>query len=961
MSDSITQIDKILANFMLELETGKETDLETLYERHPKHEYELRQYFEMRRGLFDLFSPDSLSLADMPEAKKVTESEDAHDFYRKHVQIEGYELIEEIGRGGMGVVFEAIQTSLNRSVAIKVLREGVLASNHSRRRFEEEAKLIAKFQHDHIVSVIEFGQIEDHPYLVMPLVQGKALNQVIHSGPLTQTTACNVMLQVTAAIAAAHHADVIHRDIKPANILTDDNFQECKVVDFGLAVDDQSANRMTKTGDVLGTPGFLAPEIIKGTNKGDVLTDVYSLGATLYALLTGVPPFRAATPAGSIILAMESDPVSPRKINPNLAVDIESICLKCMNPVRERRYQSVEKLNDDLLRFKDGKTVIARPVGRLEAVSRWSARNRWLATAMTASVALLVGLLGLGAFSWFQITKSNKDLTLALEKQGELTDTANESLVGSIAAIEDFFNKVGSSEVLRDTETSLEFRKDLMNDGIGFLNDFLDKNKNNELLQFHVGRAYGMLGRLHANMRNQEEQHLANEKALNTLEPLYLSNTDNLDVASIYAVELYSYAISQLREQGFEAVKPKLQAAIDVSAPIVAAINVEEYENRDSAYIHYLARMQLSRKAFVAGETVQSLADATETAKEFHEFMERHSDNPKLLDWYSNIELYHGILHDRSGDPTNAAARYQIAKEYALKSLEIEPENAKAIRNLSNAIGNLTMTIYNRRRIAGEELTEEDRKQVSELAIETYEIKKGVFQRHPANYLFRLDYLESLNNLSAAFITTGEIERATPYVDLSLELLESELVQHPQKSDPDDWCAIVRLKQPALFYRARLLREKNKFKASLEVIREGYALAHQRWKVKPKTKLLINQLFDSLQDGVVDFREGNHKPLSLSIETMIFDLLGEQKSLHYNHMLAKNLLARVDESSAFFTGDMAWPIEYQSSFQLALELVAKRIPEFEEADGRLKETIECLNQIRKQLVDLDKEAVLFRE
>lgn len=372
MNSYISKIDKIISAYVLAVESGDETDLDTLCDRHPEHADGIRDYFAVRANVLH-----AIGIEDSTAA----------------IQIEGYDILREIGRGAMGVVFEAIQQNLHRQVAIKVLKDGALGSAATKKRFEDEAKLIAQLDHENIVGMIDYGVMSGQPYMVMPLVHGKALHKAVQKGPLPHADVAKLMLQLTSAISAAHDQGIIHRDIKPANILADADLQSCQISDFGLAAWNEQTQRLTQTGDIVGTVGYIAPEVIRGNSKGNTKSDMYSIGATMYALLTGVPPFRAATPAESLLLAMNSDPVPPRSLNSGIPVDLESICLKCMHPTPDRRYATAQDIHDDLQRFIGGRPVVARTVSTWESFLRWTKRNRRLAAAMAAAGLLLFSLL----------------------------------------------------------------------------------------------------------------------------------------------------------------------------------------------------------------------------------------------------------------------------------------------------------------------------------------------------------------------------------------------------------------------------------------------------------------------------------------------------------------------------------------------------------------------------------------
>ena len=411
------EIDKIIADYLIAVETGEEADLDTLCDQHPEHADGIREYFAVRANVLHAIGADDSASA---------------------IQIEGYDILREIGRGAMGVVFEAIQQNLHRQVAIKVLKEGALGSAATKKRFEDEARLIAQLDHEHVVGVIDYGVVSGQPYMVMPMVHGRSLNKVIQKGPLSHRNVANLMLQATSAIAAAHEQGIVHRDIKPANILVDLDLTSCQISDFGLAAWNEQTQRLTQTGDIVGTAGYIAPEVIRGKSKGDVKSDIYSTGATIYALLTGVSPFRAATPAESIMLAMSTDPVKPRNLNPGIPVDIESICLKCMHPTPERRYTSIQDVHADLQRFVDRKPVAARPVSSRESLVRWAKRNRSLAGALAATGLLLFGLLtaisvSLAGYYRYsneltglntELNQTNDDLKTAKQRAEEQRDLA---------------------------------------------------------------------------------------------------------------------------------------------------------------------------------------------------------------------------------------------------------------------------------------------------------------------------------------------------------------------------------------------------------------------------------------------------------------------------------------------------------------------------------------------------------
>jgi WD40 repeat protein/tRNA A-37 threonylcarbamoyl transferase component Bud32 len=303
-----------------------------------------------------------------------------------------YELLEEIARGGMGVVYKARQASLNRVAALKMILAGQLASEADVRRFHLEAEAAANLDHPGIVPIYEVGQHEGQHYFSMGFVEGESLAQKVAGGPLPAREAAELVKQVAESVHYAHERGVIHRDLKPANVLLDLQGRP-RITDFGLAKTIQNDRGLTATGQVMGTPSYMPPEQASGqTEHIGPPADVYALGAILYCLLTGRPPFQAASPMDTLLQVLELEPVPPRQFNLSVPRDLETIALKCLQKESRRRYGSARELADDLDRYLTGKPILARPVGRVERLVRWCRRNPALA-AMTAAVALalLVG------------------------------------------------------------------------------------------------------------------------------------------------------------------------------------------------------------------------------------------------------------------------------------------------------------------------------------------------------------------------------------------------------------------------------------------------------------------------------------------------------------------------------------------------------------------------------------------
>ena len=301
-----------------------------------------------------------------------------------------YELLEEIARGGMGVIYKARQISLDRIVAVKMMRPGLLATEEEIKRFHAEATAAANLQHPNIVSIYEVGEQDGLHYFSMEYIAGTSLAQVVQQHPLLPSNAARHVQTVAEAIHYAHTKGTLHRDLKPSNILVDLS-DRLHITDFGLAKQIHTETTLTLAGAVLGTPNYMAPEQAAAANGHyGPTSDVYALGAILYELVTGKPPFQAATPLQTIKLVLEAEPVSPRVITPGLSRDLETICLKCLAKEPRRRYQSAQELADDLGRFQRGEPILARSVSAPTRMWSWCRRNPWPTVAAVSLVAIAV-------------------------------------------------------------------------------------------------------------------------------------------------------------------------------------------------------------------------------------------------------------------------------------------------------------------------------------------------------------------------------------------------------------------------------------------------------------------------------------------------------------------------------------------------------------------------------------------
>jgi tRNA A-37 threonylcarbamoyl transferase component Bud32 len=379
---SPSKLGEVLAEYLQAMERGEAPDRKALLAKHSELAAELSAYFIDLDRMDRLAGP--LKLSD----PAVTSGLDVDANLPTIRYFGDYELESEIARGGMGIVFRARQKSLNRVVALKMILSGQLASDADRLRFRQEADAAASLDHPNILPIYEVGEHDGRPYFSMKLIDGGNLRAPSSESPRTAVRGLvGVLAKVAQAVHFAHQRGILHRDLKPANILLDSDGTPY-VTDFGLAKRVGGDSGLTHTGAVLGSPSYMAPEQARGDKGISTAADVYSLGAILYELLAGRPPFRGETVYETIKEVIEREPVPPRALNPKADRDLSAIALKCLAKAPAGRYGSAEELANDLDRWLAGEATKARPPSLAGLAIRWLRRN-----AMAATTVVVIGVV----------------------------------------------------------------------------------------------------------------------------------------------------------------------------------------------------------------------------------------------------------------------------------------------------------------------------------------------------------------------------------------------------------------------------------------------------------------------------------------------------------------------------------------------------------------------------------------
>jgi tetratricopeptide (TPR) repeat protein len=424
-------LDLLFSEIILREQYGDEPTLDEYLRRFGKYETQLRQWFALHdeeqpddspspptclysvteapsHGPAELTPPEPLQTFISPTPRHTLGRRRRDDDDQSWPVVPGYEILGELGSGGMGVVYRARQNGLKRLVALKMVGPWETTGAEDLLRFRNEAEAVARLHHPHIVQIYQVGDSISGPFFSMELVEGEPLSRRLSGRPQPAREAARLTALLASAIHYAHENGIIHRDLKPANVLLNRD-GEPKITDFGLSKQLDSDSTRTRDGVVLGTPSYMSPEQAAGGRKpvGPV-SDVYSLGAVLYEMLTGKPPFQGETAWETVRQVTADEPVSPRRLQPRVPADLETICLKCLNKEPGRRYASAADLAADLNRFLEGRPTVARPASVMERLWKWS-RRRPTAAALVGLGAITALLLLTGGFLYGQYQRERAE------------------------------------------------------------------------------------------------------------------------------------------------------------------------------------------------------------------------------------------------------------------------------------------------------------------------------------------------------------------------------------------------------------------------------------------------------------------------------------------------------------------------------------------------------------------------
>ncbi len=658
--------------------------------------------------------------------------------------IAGYQIIRELGRGAMGVVYMARQRGLKRLVALKMILSGDVAGEHELNRFRAEANAVAQLQHPGIIQIYEVGEDNGRPFFSLEFVDGASLQQKIKDNPLLPREAAAMLQKMAEAMAYAHSRGVIHRDLKPANVLLTSS-GEPKIGDFGLAKkldDDESA--MTRTGAVLGTPSYMSPEQASGLNQEvGPLSDVYSLGAVFYDLLTGRPPFRGTSVMDTLLQLRTREPVAPRELQPGIPRDLETICLKCLQKDRTKRYADAQALADDLKRYLNGEAILARPVSRFEKTWRWCRRNPF--KAVTAAL----GIIGVIAYA---VTVSLL-LSMVNEQKDDAVKAKDSAQISEGKAI--VAREIAEQNEERQRQTADLTLKQMV-EMAGKFHDVMQSKR----LSLDADPA---IRKLRADAMKELRQSLA-----------VVSKKIQATATQTYAEVLTAQLIGDMHKKLGQAEEAR---EMYEAGRARALIHLENHPDDDKAksnlgtMIQRLGEVLLELK----GDARAALA-RYEEAKKLHEQIERKQSEKGEPVWEIHRTIAHddmhlGRAHIALGQAGQAQRFYQEALRYYEEWFKFEPDNIMAPAYVKEARMWLGITGY----------ILNDAAQVDENFSAALKMGLDQMKRLPASLTFKVDQHEMESAYGDVLTKLGR------YADAEKHLLESmKYLQMALKVRPDE-------------------------------------------------------------------------------------------------------------------------------------------------------------------------------
>ncbi len=744
-ANSDVAFDLVYGEYLLRKELGETPAAEEYRWRFPQYAEQLDRQVALDASL-DEDADDATTEEFVARSRSGAPEENQFGavFDLQRPKVPGYEILEELGRGGMGVVYKARQAALGRLVALKIIRAGSGADPSDLGRFLNEARAAARLQHPHVVQVHEIGTHAGQPYIALEFVDGGSLADLLSSRPLPPRESAHLVAVLADTMHAAHQQGIVHRDLKPANILlrkvdalrTKDGSDSVvilhassfmpKVADFGLAKQlpghaeaGSGAATLTQTGMVLGTPQFMAPEQAAGrTREVGPLSDVYALGAIMYASLTGRAPFVGAQ-LDVMLQVLEEDPVPLRRLNASVPRELETVCLKCLSKDPRKRYASARDLADDLRRYLQGKPVLARPTGIAERAWKWAKRRPAVASVFGVTALALVVLL-IGALYYnAQLRRLLSTAQGAEQRADANAQVANVQRGLALEALQKLVFEV--QEQLRDTPATRAMRERLLNTALKGLRQLADSaeaadpDASRAAAHQQLGLLFFQVGRVDDSQRQHE-----------------------------FAAQISTTVLGA--EPNNQIVRGTLcQAHLSLGQVALSRNDAVTARDHDQQAVELAEAWTRADPTNAAARKI--LADAYDRLTHAHLWLREVKAAQDTLD-----KSLHHVQNWVEAEPTDLSAKYFLGSVY----------NKRA--KLAEALG--------------------DRVAERESYLQESTISRELVAADPGSRSYKRSLLVVLNNLGAIALDGGNISEARSYIEQSVNIIRELATVDPDAIEP---------------------------------------------------------------------------------------------------------------------------------------------------------------------------------
>jgi tetratricopeptide (TPR) repeat protein/tRNA A-37 threonylcarbamoyl transferase component Bud32 len=712
-----------------------------------------------------------------------------------------YQLLETIAKGGMGVVYKARQRKLNRIVAIKMILAGQFADQTDVDRFYAEASAAGALRHPNIVGIHEIGEVNGQHFFSMDYIEGESLSGLVRESPLTATRAAEYVKTIAETVQFAHEHGIVHRDLKPSNVLLDKNLRPL-ITDFGLAkqVSSQNQSQLTMEGAIVGTPSYMPPEQARGDgDRVGPCSDIYSTGAILYELVTGRPPFRAASPFETVRQVLDTEPLSPRQLNPNVPKDLETICLKCLQKEPGKRYATSQALADELGRFLRHEPIQARPIGRAARLWRLCRRNPVPAGAIAASVLFLI----IAAIS----------ASIGLVQTRRALAVSEASFREQMNAVNDLFTSVSENTLLNQPGLQ-PLQKDLLQRALAYYERFAKQRADDPAVMDELAVAHFRIGAITERLDSADKALPEYETARAMQEQLLHQQPKNRARLEALGNTLNAIGTLGVRQKDFDSAQSAYASALETRLALQAA------DPDDTEFVRLLAntRMNIGVAHYNAGDFTKALAELKEAQRLRQETLAKDPENVKLrrdlgkgdfnlgnVLWVNQqaddaekhfqaaVATFQALLKDQPGDFENnklhAVCLRFLGDIKADTSLEVARERyGKAIEVLDELVSKNPDVVDYQIQLAGVWMNlgdlETRHKQVATVQFQrARKVLAALVERYPSELRFQSDLAKTLHALGFEQKSSRDFDAAREQFAEASRLLAGLVKRSPTDAD----------------------------------------------------------------------------------------------------------------------------------------------------------------------------------